>query len=98
MWFLFQEPSVLRTSLDCGKTDRVSSPGEPHPEALAEPHVNVSAHTAPIIQPGRVHQVASVQTARVGIWLPARAKVALHCNPVIHRTIGFFTTPCSVQY
>ena len=30
---------------------RVSSPGEFHPEALSEPYVNVSIHTAPIIQP-----------------------------------------------
>ena len=29
----------------------VSSPGESHPKALAEPDVNVSAHTTPIIQP-----------------------------------------------
>jgi hypothetical protein len=29
----------------------VSSPGESHPKALSEPYVNVSAHTAPIIQP-----------------------------------------------
>ena len=29
----------------------VSGPGEFHPKALAEPYVNVSAHTAPIIQP-----------------------------------------------
>jgi hypothetical protein len=29
----------------------VSSAGELHPHALAEPYVNVSAHTAPIIQP-----------------------------------------------
>jgi hypothetical protein len=28
-----------------------SRPGESHPQALAEPYVNVSAHTAPIIQP-----------------------------------------------
>ena len=28
----------------------VSRPGESHPQALAEPYVNVSAHTAPIIQ------------------------------------------------
>ena len=27
----------------------VSSPGELHPKALADPYVNVSAHTAPII-------------------------------------------------
>ena len=30
---------------------RLSSPGEFHPKALAEPYVNVSAHTAPISQP-----------------------------------------------
>jgi len=29
----------------------VSRPGEFHPRALAEPYVNVSAHTAPIIRP-----------------------------------------------
>ena len=29
----------------------VSRPGESHPRALAELYVNVSAHTAPIIQP-----------------------------------------------
>jgi hypothetical protein len=37
----------------------VSSPGEFHPEALAEPYVNVSAHTAPIIQPRKANQVAN---------------------------------------
>jgi len=31
----------------------VSSPGESHPEALAEPCLNVSAHTAPIMEPRR---------------------------------------------
>ncbi len=31
--------------------DEVSRPGEFHPQALAEPCVNLSAHTAPIIQP-----------------------------------------------
>ena len=29
----------------------VSRPGESHPQALAEPYMNVSTHTAPIIQP-----------------------------------------------
>ena len=29
----------------------MSRPGESHPRALAEPYVNVSAHTAPISQP-----------------------------------------------
>ena len=31
--------------------DEVSRPGELHPQALAEPYVNVSAHTAPSIRP-----------------------------------------------
>ena len=31
----------------------VSSPGESHPEALSEPYVNVSAHTAPAREPRR---------------------------------------------
>jgi hypothetical protein len=30
---------------------RVSSPGELHPEALSEPYVNVSIHTAPTMEP-----------------------------------------------
>ena len=34
-----------------GMLDRVSRPREPPPRALVEPYVNVSAHTAPIIQP-----------------------------------------------
>src|SRR5262249_1461579 len=33
------------------KGRRESRPGESHPQALAEPYVNVSVHTAPIIQP-----------------------------------------------
>src|SRR5439155_21399470 len=33
----------------------VSSPGELHPEALVEPYVNVSAHTAPTMEPRRTH-------------------------------------------
>ena len=31
----------------------VSSAGESHPHALAEPYVNVSAHTAPAVEPRR---------------------------------------------
>ena len=31
--------------------EKVSRPGESHPQALSEPDVNVSAHPAPIIQP-----------------------------------------------
>ena len=32
---------------------RVSRPGESHPEALAEPYVTLSRHTAPIKEPPR---------------------------------------------
>ena len=45
-------------------TFRVSSPGEFHPEALAEPYVNVSVHTAPIIQPEKEQPMTSVRTDR----------------------------------
>ncbi len=31
----------------------VSSPGESHPEALSEPYLNLSAHTAPAVEPRR---------------------------------------------
>src|SRR5207244_7081108 len=40
---------------------RLSSPGESHPEALAEPDVNLSAHPAPIKQTCRSYQGASVR-------------------------------------
>ena len=33
--------------------DEVSRPEEFHPEPLAEPYVNVSAHTAPTMEPRR---------------------------------------------
>src|SRR5882762_8683189 len=32
---------------------QVSSPGESHPEALSEPYLNLSAHTAPAMEPRR---------------------------------------------
>ncbi len=53
----------------------VSSPGEFHPEEFAEPYINVSVHTAPIIQPGKESRDANARTARVGSKLPARASV-----------------------
>jgi uncharacterized protein with GYD domain len=45
--------TVAHLSVDLGSrgTVKVSRPGESHPQALAEPYRNVSAHTAPIIQP-----------------------------------------------
>jgi hypothetical protein len=42
-----------------------SRPGEPPPEALTEPDVNVSAHPAPPIQPAR-RASANGQTVRAG--------------------------------
>jgi len=44
-----KEPLRVGTMLE--SHDRVSRPGESHPQALAEPYMNVSAHTAPVIQP-----------------------------------------------
>ena len=43
----------LRLGLFLGSWDygRVSSPGESHPEALAELYVSLSTHTAPIMEP-----------------------------------------------
>ena len=43
----------------------VSSPGESHPQALAEPGVNLSTHRAPIIQPMAKSPSASERTAVV---------------------------------
>lgn len=36
-----------------GEDQKVSSPGESHPEALSEPYLNLSAHTAPAMEPRR---------------------------------------------
>ncbi len=55
-----REPQAAQQGLDPGQFairsascehDEVSRPGESHPRALAEPYVNLSAHTAPLIQP-----------------------------------------------
>ena len=42
--------------------DQVSRPREPPPKSLSELYVNLSAHTAPIIQPMAVFQTSNVQT------------------------------------
>ena len=56
---------------------QVSRPGESHPRALAELYVNVSAHTAPIIQPpasapadasGRTAGARDAQDHRASEW------------------------------
>jgi hypothetical protein len=46
-----------------GVNEKVSSPGESHPEALAELYVSLSTHTAPIKEPCRVLPSANGQTA-----------------------------------
>jgi len=45
----------------------VSSPGEFHPEVVAEPYVNVSAHTAPIIQPETNDFVLTMSSSPFGL-------------------------------
>ena len=55
---------VSRISRPLKTNHEVSRPGEFHPQALAEPYVNVSAHTAPIIQlPDAAPANASEQTS-----------------------------------
>src|SRR5579864_7677613 len=46
-----------------GLNEKVSSPGESHPEALAELYVSLSTHTAPIKEPCRVLPSANGQTS-----------------------------------
>jgi hypothetical protein len=52
-----QEPRVDGGDAFLGRlaqpVSEVSSAGESHPHALAEPYVNVSAHTAPAVEPRR---------------------------------------------
>ena len=45
----------MKRAYGAGQTKfrRVSSPGESHPEALAELYVSLSTHTAPIMEPRR---------------------------------------------
>ena len=48
---LHERQRLLRVLCRATEDDEVSRPGELHPQALAEPYVNVSAHTAPSIRP-----------------------------------------------
>src|ERR1700730_3084903 len=59
------EPCVglLCIGLGPAQDHQVSSRGESHPPALAEPDVNVSPHPAPITQPAVAGPDASAQTA-----------------------------------
>ena len=54
----------------------VSSPEEFHPEALADPYVTVSRHTAPIIQPEKVQQVSSAGIGQDDVSPPSRATLS----------------------
>jgi len=54
----------ITTSLGPEKTlIRVSGVGGFHPSALQEPHVTVSRHTAPTVQPMADSQIPKTQTA-----------------------------------
>ena len=53
----------------------VSRPEEPPLKSLSEPYVNLSAHTAPTIQPLAVSQISSVQTGSCHALLSLRASV-----------------------
>lgn len=65
---LFQEPHMEQYL-------EVSRPEEPPLKSLSEPYVNLSAHTAPIIQPLAVSQISSVQTGSCHALLSPRASV-----------------------
>ena len=55
----------LGVTLVAEHQNKVSSPGESHPQALSEPGVNLSAHRAPIIQPTAKSPFSSARTAGV---------------------------------
>ncbi len=57
--------------------DEASSPGESHPRALSEPDVNVSAQTAPIIQPPAPTPSANARTVRDRVRLRDPASASL---------------------
>ena len=59
----------------------VSSPKELPLEALSEPCVNLSAHTAPIMQPKAIFQISSVQTFCRPVLLLFQASAQLSAFP-----------------
>src|SRR5215475_15350592 len=67
-------PEALRIGLVLKSQHEVSSPGESHPEALAELYVSLSTHTAPTMEPRRtpICQWANNSGAR-------REMRAIHC-------------------
>ena len=63
--------------------EEVSRPRELPPEPLAEPYVNLSAHTAPIIQPKVILQISSVQTILCRVLRQFQASVPLFVLPCV---------------
>ena len=67
-----RDPNVIRV------IHEVSSPGESHPEALSEPYLNLSAHTAPAMEPRRspicqcAHNFGSRLEIRATQWVALR--------------------------
>jgi hypothetical protein len=51
--FLHRQPKPLLARLRIHQDHQVSSPREFRPEALSEPYMNLSAHTAPTMEPRR---------------------------------------------
>ena len=84
---LFKAAMTLQYSFDLARkesaemslddTAEVSSPEGSHPQALAEPYVSLSAHTAPIIQPVVVRAAPSARRGWNLDGRPRRAS-ALH--------------------
>ena len=76
----------------------VSRPGESHPRALAELYVNVSAHTAPIIQPPVLRlRVARrlLPRARLTVWTRWMTRPLCSIEfPRLHRSYGSLR-PCA---
>ena len=73
---LFPRPS--RLLFRSRQQQQVSSAGESHPDALSEPCVNVSAHTAPAMEPRRApicqcaHNFGSRLEIRATQWVALR--------------------------
>ena len=65
-----------------------SGVGESHPHALPEPYVNVSVHTAPIIQPKDKHRTANEQITSALVVLIDEA-IGLLCADAYTSCISF---------
>ncbi|WP_321416094.1 hypothetical protein [uncultured Desulfobacter sp.] len=72
----------------------MSSPGESHPQALSKPDVNLSIHTAPIVQPQNMALLDPKNSSHC--WLIPRIKPD-NATPSLHPNYRDFntTTSCS---